>query len=98
MVVVITTSFWGPVASTKALRMRYQTEMSSSPKPTTVSPITAPDRKAIFRPALSELRAAFAVRAEAAVAVFIPINPANPEKNPPVRKANGTHEFCTWKP
>ena len=26
----------------------------------------------------------------AMVAVFIPINPESPEKNPPVRKANGT--------
>ena len=40
------------------------------------------------------LRAALAVRAEAYVAVFIPINPANPEKKPPVKKANHTHSFC----
>ena len=72
--------------------------MSKSPNPTTVRPITAPERKAILRPSFSELRAALAVRAEAEVAVFMPINPANPEKKPPVRKANGTHGFCTWKP
>ena len=40
---------------------------------------------------MRELRAACAVRALAWVAVFIPMNPQRPEKNPPVRKANGTH-------
>ena len=32
------------------------------------------------------------------VAVFIPKNPDNPEKRPPVRNATGTHGFCTPKP
>ena len=67
--------------------------MSSKPRPTTTKPITAPERKATFRPLSSESRAALAVRAEANVAVFMPKNPARPEKKPPVRKANGTHSF-----
>ena len=73
-------------------------DISSRPSPTTTSPITAPLRKAMRKPAFNELRAAFAVRAEAYVAVFIPRNPERPEKNPPVRKAIGTQEFCTPKP
>lgn len=28
----------------------------------------------------------------------MPKKPASPEKNPPVRKANGTHGFCTCSP
>ena len=55
-----------------ALSRRYQKEMSSNPSPTTTSPITAPLRKAMRKPPLSEVRAAWAVRAEAAVAVFMP--------------------------
>ena len=39
--------------------------ISSNPRPTTVSPITAPERKAIFKPAFRLSRAALAVRAEA---------------------------------
>ena len=31
------------------------------------------------------------MRAFAAVAIFMPIKPDRPEKNPPVRKANGTN-------
>ena len=96
IVVVIYTSFWAPVASTKVSRMIYQREMSSRPSPTTVSPITAPERKASFSPELSDLCVAFAVLAEAYVAVFIPTKPARPEKNPPVRNANGTQGF--WIP
>ena len=61
-------------------------------------PMTAPERKATRSPALSEPRAAFAVRAEAYVAVFMPRKPERPEKKPPVRKATGTHSFCSWKP
>ena len=81
-----------------AFSNRYQKEMSSKPRPTTTRPITAPLRKAMRKPPLSDVRAACAVRAEAAVAVFIPRKPANPEKKPPVRKATGTQAFCTWKP
>ena len=43
--------------------------------------------------AITGILAAQAVLADAYVAVFIPIKPARPEKNPPVRKANGTHLF-----
>ena len=75
-----------------------QMAMSSSPRPTTVRPMTAPERKATFKPLFRLWRAALAVRAEAYVAVFIPKNPAKPEKRPPVRKANGTHGFCTFRP
>ncbi len=39
--------------------------MSKSAKPTTTKPITAPLRKATLRPLLSEVLAAFAVRADA---------------------------------
>ena len=42
-----------------------QMAISSRPRPTTVSPITAPLRKAIFSPPSRLLRAALAVRAEA---------------------------------
>ena len=70
--------------------------MSSRPRPTTVSPITAPERNAIFRPPSRLWRAALAVRAEAKVAVFMPKKPARPEKKPPVRKAKGTQGFCTF--
>ena len=76
----------------------YQNDMSSSPSPTTTRPMTAPLRKATFNPRSSDCRAAFAVRAEAYVAVFMPKNPARPEKMPPVRKAKGTHGFCTPTP
>ena len=76
----------------------YHREMSRSPRPTTVSPITAPERNATLSPELRERIAAFAVLAEAYVAVFIPTNPASPEKKPPVRNAKGTHVFWTPKP
>ena len=55
----------------------------------TISPITAPLLKATFNALFSDSWAWLVVRAEARVAVVIPINPASPEKNPPVRKANG---------
>ena len=47
------------------LSRRYQKAMSSSPSPTTTSPMTAPLRKAMRKPPLSDVRAAWAVRAEA---------------------------------
>lgn len=72
-------------------RKKYQNEMSTSPRPTTTKPITAPEENATFKPAFKLFCAAFAVRELAAVAIFIPINPERPEKNPPVRKANGTN-------
>ena len=65
--------------------------MSKSPSPTTVRPITEPEEKAILRPLLSPSRAPFAVREFAYVAIFIPTNPESPEKNPPVKNANGTN-------
>ena len=73
----------------------YQNDMSNKPKPTTISPITAPERKAILSPLFREVRAALAVRAEASVAVFMPMYPDRPEKNPPVKNAIGTQWFCT---
>ena len=69
--------------------------MSKSPNPTTTSPMTAPLLNAIRNPRLRLWLTAFAVRAEAYVAVFIPKKPHSPEKIPPVRKAKGTHGFCT---
>ena len=66
MVVVMTTSVCSGVAAwTKALRISHQREMSRRPRPTTVRPMTAPLRNAIFRPLLSERMVALAVRAEA---------------------------------
>jgi len=50
----------------------YQREISSRPKPTTTSPMTAPDLKATLRPALSDCDAPWAVREEAFVAVLMP--------------------------
>ncbi|OAV74400.1 hypothetical protein Barb7_02105 [Bacteroidales bacterium Barb7] len=44
---------------------QYQKDISSNPSPTTTSPITAPLRKATCKPLFNEVRAAFAVLAEA---------------------------------
>ena len=54
-----------PSAGITSFSNKYQKEMSSRPRPTTTSPITAPLRKAILNPAFSEPRAALAVRADA---------------------------------
>ena len=77
---------------------KYHKDISKRPRPTTTSPITAPLLKATFNPLFNDSRAAFAVRADAYVAVFIPKKPDNPEKKPPVKNAIGTHEFCTLNP
>ena len=53
--------------------------------------MTEPDANAIFKPLLSPSRTPFAVRVLAYVAIFIPTYPDNPEKNPPVKNANGTN-------
>ena len=65
IVVVMMTSFCAPEASTKQFRTIYQSEISSSPSPTTTSPITAPLRNATRSPRSSDCCAACAVRAEA---------------------------------
>ena len=52
--------------------------------------MTEPAEKATRRPLLSPSLAALAVRALAAVAIFMPIKPESPEKKPPVMKAKGT--------
>ena len=75
--------------------MTNHNAISIRPKPTTTKPITAPLRNAIFNPLLRLCLAAFAVRADAYVAVFMPKKPHNPENKPPVINANGTHGFCT---
>ena len=75
MVVVMTQSLEAGFIASSGMQYcssRYQNEMSSSPRPTTTSPITAPLRNAMRSPLLSEVRAALAVRAEAYVAVFMP--------------------------
>jgi hypothetical protein len=72
--------------------------ISMSASPTTVRPMTAPARNAIVRPRLRDSLAPCAVRDEAAVAVFIPTNPARPLKSPPVMNANGTSRCCTPSP
>jgi len=71
-------------------------QMSRRPKPTTTRPMTAPLRNATCRPRFRECRQPSAVRDDASVAVFIPMNPQMPEKSPPVRKATGTNGF--WIP
>ena len=68
IVVVMMVSLWvGSIVSAgiKAFSKTYQKEMSSNPRPTTTSPMTAPLRKATLKPLLSEVLAALAVRAEA---------------------------------
>ena len=52
--------------------------------------MTEPAEKATLRPLFSPVRQAFAVRAFAAVAIFMPTKPESPEKKPPVMNANGT--------
>ena len=69
---------------------KNQMEISKRPRPTTVKPITLPAENATRSPRLRPSRQAFAVRALAAVAIFMPIKPESPEKNPPVKNANGT--------
>ena len=67
-------------------------EMSRRPRPTTVNPITEPAEKATFSPLFRPFWQAAAVLALALVAICIPTKPERPEKNPPVRKANGTNQ------
>ena len=57
-------------------------EMSRSPSPTTVKPMTEPAEKATLRPRFRLLWQAAAVRALALVAICMPTNPDRPEKNP----------------
>ena len=64
-------------------------DISASPSPTTTSPITLPAEKAARSPLLRLSLQAVAVRALAAVAIFIPKKPDRPEKTPPVTKAKG---------
>ena len=69
----------------------YQREISRSPRPTTVKPMTLPAEKAMRRPRLSPSCAAAAVRQLARVAMVMPMKPERPEKKPPVTKAKGTN-------
>ena len=64
---------------------------SKRPKPTTVRPITLPAEKATLRAAFKLFFAAAVVRFYALTAIDIPIKPERPEKNPPLKKANGTN-------
>ena len=76
------TMVWAVLAASKPamyLRMWSHTEMSSSPSPTTVKPITAPEEKATRSPRSRLSLAAWAVRALAAVAIFMPTKPARAE-------------------
>ena len=52
-------------------------------------PITVPLEKAVRKPGLSPFLQAITVLPFEAVAIFMPIYPARPEKIPPVRKAKG---------
>ena len=74
------------------LSSRYQPEMSSRPRPTTVKPMTVPAEKATWRPEFRLSRQALAVRELEAVAIFMPTKPLRPEKKPPVMKAKGTNQ------
>ena len=66
MVVVIITALWVALASsTKQSSTSHHKEISSKASPTTTKPITAPERKATFKPSFMLRLAAFAVRAEA---------------------------------
>ena len=56
-----------------------------------MSPITAPLENATFNAPFKLVLAALAVRALERVATAIPINPQSPEKNPPLKNANGTN-------
>ena len=76
--------------SNTARSSHHQIEMSSSPRPTTVMPITVPEEKATRNPALRLSRAPHAVRALARVATVMPMYPASAEKKPPVMNAKGT--------
>ena len=71
--------------------MKYQRVMSSIPRPTTVKPMTEPEENATRRPLFRLSEAAWAVRALALVAIFMPTKPASIEKMPPVMKAKGVN-------
>ena len=87
--IVLVTSSSGSLNT--SFRSRYQIEISRSPSPTTVNPITDPAENATFSPLFRLFWQAAAVLAFARVAICIPTNPESPEKNPPVTNANGTY-------
>ena len=72
-------------------RMVNQMVMSRIPRPTTVKPMTEPEEKATRRPRFRPSEAAWAVRALALVAIFMPMKPASMDQIPPVRKAKGVN-------
>ena len=78
------------------LSSRYQPEISSRPRPTTVKPMTVPAEKATFKPEFRLSRQALAVRELEAVAIFMPTKPLRPEKKPPEMKAKGTNHVRKW--
>jgi len=61
--------------------------------PTTEKPITAPAKKAMFKPFSRLSFAASAVRAFDFVAIFIPTKPASPELNAPMKKHTAVCQF-----
>ena len=81
-------------SSPELWRIRNQAEMSSSAKPVTTMPMTAPARKATFRPALSDSFTAAVVRAEAFVAVFMPRKPHRPDRNEAMMKPSQVMPLC----
>ncbi len=58
-------------------------ETPSKPRPTTVNPITAPDRKATVSAPVRPFLAASVVLTALMVAVFMPIQPATPLASAP---------------
>ena len=67
-------------------------EMSSRPRPTTVKPMTRAGGEGHARGRAFRLSvAAWAVRALALVAIFMPMKPASMDQMPPVRKAKGVN-------
>ena len=61
------------------------------PRPTTVKPMTEPEEKATRSPLFRLSEAAWAVRALALVAIFMPTKPASMDQMPPVTKAKGVN-------
>ena len=87
MTVVMPTSVMDSGAAT--FHIANHTEISSSANPTTISPMTAPARKATLSPSLSDCLTANVVRAEALVAIFMPNQPQVPEKTQANRTPTG---------
>ena len=90
-------AIWGASYPAMYFRMWNQMDTSSRPSPTTVKPMTDPAEKATFSPRFKLSDAAWAVRALAEVATFMPTKPAKAEYTPPVRKAKGMNQLSSCR-